>query len=171
MDSCFCGCGRGACIPQRDYDRPRADPLNVNELREVILFSLNGQCGFPLGNALRKTYTGLDGRDDKVFIGSKSSISIRVEWLPYEKWTRQIRTLTWKKPPEHITRAKLSHEVAKRMSVFFDEMMVKAGDPLHFQYWIQPGVVDIDHLELVALKRVAKASYMPHFRVITPSPP
>lgn len=45
----------------------------------MILFSVDGRCGYSLGDALRKAYTGLDGRDDKLFGGFKSSISIRVE--------------------------------------------------------------------------------------------
>ena len=53
---------------------------------------------------------------------------------------------------------------------FHQEMLDKAADPSYYQYRGQPGVIDIDHLELVALKRVAKSSYMPHFRLITPQP-
>ena len=108
MDSCMCGCGGGACIPQREYDRPRTDPLSQHELAETILFRVNGKCGYPLGDALRKRYRGLDGRDDKMFADSKTSISLRIEvrshtsprpicgleyclqWLPYGKWTRQV---------------------------------------------------------------------------------
>jgi len=108
MESCECGCDNGACIPQRQYDRPRTDPLSPEELQETIWFSVNGVCGYPLKDALRKQYTGLEGRDDKMFANSKSSISIRLEvcpplsaqsnngpesylqWLPYEKWTRQV---------------------------------------------------------------------------------
>ena len=108
MESCVCGCDSGACIPQREYDRPRTDPLSPEELQETIPFSVNGGCGYPLKDALKKQYTGLDGRDDKMFVNCKSSISIRVEvcpptsaqssnrpesclqWLPYDKWTRQV---------------------------------------------------------------------------------
>ena len=108
MESCECGCDRGACIPQRQYDRPRTDPLTEQELQETILFSVNGVCGYPLRDALKKQYTGLDKRDEKVFVNCKSSISIRLEvcppasaqfnngpesclqWLPYEKWTKQV---------------------------------------------------------------------------------
>lgn len=50
------------------------------------------------------------------------------------------------------------------------EMHSKAVDPAYIQFRVRPGVIDIDHLELVALKRVAKASYMPHFRLIPPHP-
>ena len=101
------GCG-GTCIPQREYKRPRADPLSQHELREVILFSVNGKCGYPLVDALRKQYTGLDGRDDKMSFGCKSAISLRLEvcpslpaqfnrglisclqWLPYRKWAKNV---------------------------------------------------------------------------------
>ena len=77
----MCGCGGGACIPQREYDRDRQrpHPLFTNE---VILFSVNGKCGYPLGEALEKQYTGLDGSDDKMFVDSGSSISMRLEVGP-----------------------------------------------------------------------------------------
>lgn len=39
-------------------------------------------------------------------------------------------------------------------------------DPSYREYCVQPGVIDLDHLELVALKRVSKSSWMPHFRKI-----
>ncbi|KAF9784370.1 hypothetical protein BJ322DRAFT_1109090 [Thelephora terrestris] len=168
VDRCICGCGLAACIPQREYDRQRTDPLTENDLQEMILFRVGGKCGYPLVDALKKQYTGLDGRDQKVFVGFKSSIAIRLEWLPYNKWTRQIRTLNWRKDTDNITLSKLATEVAKRMKIFFEEMESKEANPSYYKYRVQPGVIDMDHLELVALKRVAKASYMPHFRLITP---
>ena len=108
MDCCVCGCPGGACIPQREYERQRTDPTPEHELQEMILFRVNGKCGYPLRDALKKQYTGLDGRDDRMFVNFKSSISIRLEvrpaasalsggglepclqWLSYEKWTKQV---------------------------------------------------------------------------------
>ena len=108
MESCICGCGGGACIPQREYERQRTDPLSRSALEEMILFSVEGKCGYLLKDALKKRYTGLVGRDDQMFEDSKSSISIRVEvrltssarfddglepssqWLPYGRWTKQV---------------------------------------------------------------------------------
>lgn len=78
----MCGCDKGVCFPQREYDRPRTDPLSQEELEETILFSVNGVCGYPLKDALKKQYTGLDLRDAKMFINCKSSISIRLEVRP-----------------------------------------------------------------------------------------
>jgi len=49
------------------------------------------------------------------------------------------------------------------------EMQDKPPVPSHSEYRVQPGIIDLDHLELVALKRVTKYSYMPHFRLISPS--
>jgi len=170
-DSCVCGCCGDACIPQREYDRPRTDPLSQHDLQEIIRFSVNGKCGYPLSDALRKRYRGLEGRDDKMFVDSKTSISLRLEWLPYGKWTKQIRTVTWQRPPELIDRAKLATEVAKRMKYFFVEKEGELPDPSYMKYRVKPGTIDIDHLELVALKRVSKSSWMPHFRLIAPPQP
>ena len=79
MDHCICGCGGGACIPQRRIEKLAVDPLSQDELREIISFSVAGRCGYPLNDAVKKQYTGLDGRDDRMFVGSKSSISLRLE--------------------------------------------------------------------------------------------
>lgn len=79
VNSCVCGCSGGACIPQREYERQRIHPLSQCDLQETILFSVNGKCGYPLADALRKQYRGLDGRDDKMFVDFKSSISLRLE--------------------------------------------------------------------------------------------
>ena len=49
------------------------------------------------------------------------------------------------------------------------EMGSKEADLSHREFHVQPGVIDLDHLELVALKRVSKSSWMPHLRLITPS--
>jgi len=40
---------------------------------------------------------------------------------------------------------------------------------LHRKYALQPGIVDVDHLELVALTGAAGSLWVPHFRLITPS--
>lgn len=78
----MCGCDRGACIPQRDYQRIRTDPLSEDELQEMILFSVNGVCGYPLADALKKRYTGLDKSGEKMFVSFKSSVSLRLEVGP-----------------------------------------------------------------------------------------
>ena len=49
------------------------------------------------------------------------------------------------------------------------EMQGKDPDPTYWEYRVQPGIIDLNHLELVALKRVSKASWMPHFRLVDPS--
>jgi len=74
--SCICGCSRGACIPQRRYDQ--GAPLRPRELQE-ILFSVNGKCGYPLRDALKKQYTGLDERDEKVFPDYGTTTNVRLE--------------------------------------------------------------------------------------------
>lgn len=51
---------------------------------------------------------------------------------------------------------------------FDQEVRDEVADPSYQCYCFQPGVVDLDHLELVALRRVCKYLYMPHFRLIAP---
>jgi len=50
-------------------------------------------------------------------------------------------------------------------------MQGQEANPAYREYSLRPGIVDFYHLELVALKRVAKSSWMPHFRLLAPSRP
>lgn len=52
----------------------------------------------------------------------------------------------------------------------YQEMQGRVPDPSYLEYRVQPGVIDLDHLELVSLKRVAMGLWMPYFRLIA-SPP
>lgn len=106
-DSCMCGCGGGACIPQRRYTGWGPSFLPQHELQEMVLFSVNGKCGYSLVDALKEQYDGLDGKDDKPFHKSASSFTMRLEvcpspparsndlnsrlqWLPYDKWSIKV---------------------------------------------------------------------------------
>lgn len=81
-ESCMCGCGGGACVPRREYDRSWIAPLSRHELEETILFSVNGKCGYPLADALREQYVGLDGKDDMMFVDFRSDVFLRLEVRP-----------------------------------------------------------------------------------------
>ena len=48
------------------------------------------------------------------------------------------------------------------------EMKGKEADPSYLEYRVQPGIIDLDHLELVALERIATSTWMPHFRLTDP---
>lgn len=62
-------------IPQKAYDHGRKQwyytPL------KSISFSVNGRLGVNMGNALRKRFTDLDGRDDLVLQDASRAISCR----------------------------------------------------------------------------------------------
>lgn len=100
----MCGCGGGTCIPQRRYEQ--GPPCSPHEVQE-ILFSVNGECGYPLKDALREQYTGLDGRYNEMFVDSRvvninlevrPSMSVRfgggfescLQWLPYGGWAHWV---------------------------------------------------------------------------------
>jgi hypothetical protein len=63
-------------VPQRSYDHGRKQ-WNFERL-ESISFSANGRPGINMRDALRKTFTGLDGRDDPVLENAAGAISCRL---------------------------------------------------------------------------------------------
>ena len=102
----------------------------------------------------------------------------------------QIRTTNYRNPPGNINRSKLATELAKRV-LWFSKVRLTAGseppshigfafvpqkmdgvapEPIWEEYCIKQGVVDADHLQLVALERVSQSSWMLHLRLIPPSP-
>jgi len=170
-DICVCGCQYGGCVPQRRYAAPKTDPISDSERGALITFSVNGKCGFSVRSALEKQYAGLDGRDDHMFVGFRSAVAIRFEWKAYEKWTHQIRTLNYRNPPGNINRSKLATELAKRVQWFSKKVEGAVPEPIWENYCFRRGVVDADHLQLVALERVSQSSWILHLRLIPSSIP
>jgi len=162
--SCICGCGGSPCIYQRPYRRPKGDALEDHRIGELIIFKVHGQCGMPLRNALRCVYNGLSGRDDPMFVGSRTSISIRLEFPGHPPWAQQMRTKDWRRKPSPITKAKLATEVAKKVDSFLKDMR---RNPRNAQWNPSSlGPLDIDHFALVALEHVSMASWQPHLKLI-----
>ena len=61
-------------IPQRSYTR-----IGNCDKHNPIKFKVNGRPGIPALDAIRKSYAGLDGRDDEVSVGRPSVIMLRLE--------------------------------------------------------------------------------------------
>jgi len=57
------------------------------------MFNVNGTCGYPLVDALKERYTGLDGRDDKMFVDCTSYISLELEVRPSLHWDHSMTVL------------------------------------------------------------------------------
>jgi len=67
-------------VPQRVYEHGRRQ--RDFKRSEPILFSVNDLPGINMGDALRKHFTGLDGRDDPMFKTTTGAISCRfLVWL------------------------------------------------------------------------------------------
>ncbi|KAF9792934.1 hypothetical protein BJ322DRAFT_87519 [Thelephora terrestris] len=159
--TCICGCGGGPCLIQRPYRRPKGDPLEDDRWGELITFQVHGQCGMRLRDAYRCKYNGLSGRDDPMFVGSRTSISIRIEWPNCSSWAQQMRTKDWKRKPSPITKSKLATEVSKKVLRFLEDMARnRRGDTS------PPFRVDFDRIFLVALEHVSLASWQPHLRFV-----
>ena len=73
----------------------RMDPLSANELQEMIRFSVNGKCDYPLRDAMKELYTSLDGRDDKMFIGPVISIRLGVRPAALARSSRDLESCLW----------------------------------------------------------------------------
>ena len=70
-------------IPQKVYDHGKKQ--RGFRPSEPILFHVNGCLGVNMGDALRKKFTGLDGRDDPMLQDARGAISCRL-WVrsPYQ---------------------------------------------------------------------------------------
>lgn len=111
-------------------------------------FSVNGQPGVRLTDALDPHFPGPDRRDDKMFqySGAGSSISCRIHFPGYPPQSSQITTADHRKDHNPKTRKKLAFEVAKRIKRYVEEL--KVG--------VRPeGIV------LTQLVHVSKASWQP----------
>jgi hypothetical protein len=106
----------------------------------LIQFNRDGDRGMPLRDALEWKHQGLWGRDDPMFLGFGSSISLRIQVrmfantlqvvliLPtfflclkiqgYAPWHQKIYTMDLCSPPKPITRAKLSTNIARHVEKF-----------------------------------------------------
>jgi len=58
---------------------------------ELITFKVHGECGMPLRDAFRGAYSGLSGRDDPMFVGSRTSVSIRLQVRFQFRMTGELR--------------------------------------------------------------------------------
>jgi len=63
-------------VPQKSYDHGRKQS-NFKRLKPVS-FGVGGRPGVNLGNALRKEFVGLDGRDEPVLQDAAGAISCRL---------------------------------------------------------------------------------------------
>lgn len=61
-------------VPQRRYGRKRD-----NKIQDSIDFKVNGRSGITVQDAIRKTYAGLEGRDNQVLVDKSSVITLRLE--------------------------------------------------------------------------------------------
>jgi len=64
-------------VPQRQYAR-----TGDRDQHNSIYFKVNGHSGIPARDAIGKIYAGLEGRDDRVFVGKPSVIMLRLEVRP-----------------------------------------------------------------------------------------
>lgn len=74
-DSSFPPRARMTVVPQRPYQKKRGR----NNQEEPIVFNVNGLQGITARDAMRRIYTGLEGRDNQVFVDKCSVFTLRIE--------------------------------------------------------------------------------------------
>jgi len=159
----------GPTIPQWPYHPPHLVDASIT--MGSIKFSTASRRGALVKDILDKNFTEFDGRDDPVLGECGTSISLRFEWPGYQSWSRQVKTQDCRKKPNPIRKFKLALEIAKTLERFVQEMQdeqpedekqedEKQAEP---QWKVGPGRIQVDHLVLLSLDRVSKASWQPQF--------
>jgi hypothetical protein len=124
-------------VPQNPYKPYGRDFMAKHP---PIQFMSDFMEGMLLRDALEGKYQGLWGRDDSMFVGFGSSISLRIQVRTfantfqacphlflclkikgYELCRHRIYTMDWCSPPKPITLAKLSTGIARCLEKFIKE--------------------------------------------------
>ena len=71
-------CGCDPYIRQRPCRLPKGDTLEKGRVGGLITFEVYWKCGVRLCDALDDVYSGLSGRDEPTFVGSRTSTSTRL---------------------------------------------------------------------------------------------
>lgn len=153
-------------VPQRVYKY--GDKQRDFNRSEPISFSVNDLPGINMGNAFRKQFTGLDGRDEPMFRNAAKAISCRFLFPGYPSRSAQISTLGWAKDRVPITRSKLAYEVAKQLNRYLVSMAGRAMDGSIDQQWkIREGFMHLENMYLVRLLSVSTGSFQPEIWILT----
>jgi hypothetical protein len=140
---------------------------------EPILFYVNGRPGVNMGQALRKVFTGLDGRDDPMLLqNTRLAVSCRLLFPGYPlNSSPQIPTKNWNKRRGPITRGELAHHVSRKLEQYLDSMAAShtMDGSTDKQWKIGEGFMGLDNMFLVRLVSVSTGSFQPEIWVADPT--
>jgi len=146
-------------VPQQPYEQRGKSGKWVP--KESIPFVVHGESGISLKDALDGMHTGLEERDVEMFVDCKSSISVRVGWIGYEEWSRQIKTRDGRKRPQPITKAKLATEIAKAVQKFIEDKRDTPFVGAELGWCLRSEHITLDKLYLVRLVNRSRSSWQP----------
>ncbi|KAI0347633.1 hypothetical protein BDW22DRAFT_4665 [Trametopsis cervina] len=157
----------GIIVPQTVYTPPKPyAPL------DTIQFRVGGTLGFPLSDALDiapggQPRTILDDAADRPRLSSTTpyKISLRIIWPGYDMWDGDVRIVTGNIPhATPITRAKLAHNVAKRVKMCLEGLSTEASEDPRPDWNVKR--YSIEQLVLLELRHVSVGSWQPVLAVV-----
>jgi len=155
-------------IPQQPYNQRQWDFRPAQD----ILFPVHGQPGVNMGDALRKRFTTLEGRDDLVLQGARTAFSCRI-WYPGYPLNKspQIFTTFWNRDRDPISRSQLAFLIARKLEKYLDSMSSShIMDPSTDEQWrIGEGYMTLGNMFLAKLESVSNGSYQPEIWVMDPT--
>jgi len=137
---------------------------------QAVTFSVGGVPGFNMQCALKRTFKGLDGRDDSVLEKANGPVSCRLLFpgYPMNDKSGQIAAKNWKKNPAPITKSKLAHEVAKRVNRYLQKLAAIPIDPATGLQWMAgQGCMKLEKMYLTKVSWVSQGSVQPEIWVDT----
>ncbi|KAI0337943.1 hypothetical protein BDW22DRAFT_1348811 [Trametopsis cervina] len=154
--------GPGIIVPQMVYRAQTSySPL------ESIQFCVGGTLGIPLADALNlpSIFGTLDGAKDEITLSATArKTALRIFWPGYDVWSDNIHLFDHNYNADPITRAKLAHEVAKKLRTCLQELStVPSRDPRPDWHATR---YSIDQLILLELRHVSAGSWQPVLAVV-----
>jgi len=158
----------GSC--QRLQKEPRTKlPLRAYASRgliragDPIAFNVSGMPGIALLDALRKKHVIIDDGDEPMFLENNTTITLRIEWPNYVRFSKPIKTQHVRKNTVPISRSDLATKIAEFVDQFISKSasLELAGCDVDPQWKVGEGFIETSRLVLVGLKQVSKGSFEP----------
>ncbi|KAH9080640.1 hypothetical protein EDB83DRAFT_1002965 [Lactarius deliciosus] len=159
---------RGTVVPQKMWSPRTATDKRQHveeaELQMPIFFEAkNGRLGLPLRASIGGKCHALRDVDDPAPLGQKTTTHIRIVWLGYKMYKRQIPTRDESRAHKPITMARFVRLVGRTVDAFFRdcELDSRCTDTRRELWRIGPGGIQRNDIIIVGAIHVSAGTWMP----------